>query len=88
MVCARDGVVVVESRRSGWLHTDDIPKGHEPHDVDEVTSREEWEAGQARRTNLHGLAAELIEHHTVAHPFSDCEFSQRLAEALRLPSKG
>lgn len=83
-VCKACGVPLAHSERLGrWLHTDSIPPGVDPAHEPEPVEEAEFEATERDRQDLHTLAAELIAHHTVMHPMSECPFATKLAQALR-----
>lgn len=83
-VCKVDGVAVAESRAGRLVHLDELPAGVDPDHEIELVELSALEAEELARTNLHTLAAELIAHHVVMHPMSDCAFASKLAVALRV----
>lgn len=84
-VCVLDGVPVGLSRSGRFVHLDEVPMDVEPHEVKEVVVATLWVEETARQNNLAMIAAEMLQHHGVIHPASDCEFSRRLEAALRSP---
>lgn len=82
-VCATDGVAIAQNKLGRWVHLDELPQGTNPdHEIVEAELAA-LEAAERERQNIHTLAAELIQHHVVLHPMSDCAFATKLAQALR-----
>lgn len=82
-VCLVDGVEVAENRARRLVHLGDLPGGVDPdHDI-VLADPAALEAEELARQDVHTLAMELVAHHTVMHPMSDCPFSMKLAAALR-----
>lgn len=84
-VCAVDGIPVGMSRGGKLVHLDELDPDVEPHDVQTTVSSEMYTLAMMRQNDLAVRAAEMLQHHGVIHPASDCEFSQRLEAALRSP---
>ena len=82
-VCALCGVAVAANRAGRLVHTDEVPKGVEEHDVLATTDQVTWDAMHDTASRIAITAAELAQHHAAFHPASDCVFVARLAEALR-----
>lgn len=84
MVCAADGVAVAESRK-GFVHIGELPKEADEHDVTDVITREEWEAGIVKKSNLQSLVVALMMHHRQFDPDPACKFLAQVEAALRSP---
>lgn len=81
MVCKTDGTAVAESRK-GWVHIGEIVAGTEDHDI-EVVTREEFEAGVVKQSDVKMLAAALMRHHLEFHPDPACPWVAQLTAAFR-----
>lgn len=82
-VCRLDGVELVQSRSGLWFHTDAIPQGVDPdHDTIPV-DQDLYTATVEARADIKRAVEELILHHAVSHPLSDCQFAQRAIAALK-----
>lgn len=82
-VCAACGTTAAENRVGKLIHTDWVPDGAGEHDVEALVTREAWNAEHDPLHRLRIVALELVQHHGVVHPASDCVFAQRVAEAAR-----
>ncbi len=83
MVCSVDGTTVARSRLERWVHVDGIPQGVEEHDVTEVLTLEEWEAGVVKKSDLQSLVVALLMHHRQFDPDPACKFVTQVEAALR-----
>lgn len=83
MVCATDGVELVESKRKGFIHVGEIPKGvDEEHEVVPVV-KDEWLAGVVKKGDVDMLAVALMRHHMDHHADPACPWVTQLDAALR-----
>lgn len=82
LVCAHDGVEVVESRTGKLIHLDELPRGTGDHDIDAVDLHE-YLSEKDKIADWKAAAAQLMSHHASIHPVSDCPFVVALATAIR-----
>ena len=82
MVCAVDGVDIATNYAGVWVHTDGLPKGVDPDHIVEPIRRDQWDARSEARADLRLAAEEMVAHHAMVHPLSDCEWAQKLMDAL------
>ena len=83
MVCAIDGVPLVQNRLGRWLHADEIPRGIDPDHVPVPIDAEEYERALAESETLKTAALAMLRHHDVLCP--GCEFRAMLRRALGMP---
>jgi len=80
-VCDVDGVPVTLNRREVLVHTDTLPPNTPDHTIFAV-KRYERESRVPEFITVKDAARDMLAHHVVGHPESECKFAQNLREAL------
>lgn len=83
LVCGSCGTQAGTSRTGKLVHTDWVPDGADEHAVEALVTREAWDSAHDPLQQLRIVSLELVQHHSIVHPASDCVFAQRVAEAAR-----
>ena len=81
IVCAVDGVELVEARGDRLLHAGSLPPETPEHDPEPV----EWDALMAKRAARSELVLaveDMLVHHATLHPHKDCQWAEALQRAL------
>jgi hypothetical protein len=82
-VCAVDGVLISVTKRGGYVHLGDLPKGVDPEHEIRITSEDDFHRNAGARLSLKGAAEDMLTHHTSLHPAESCEWAKALELALR-----
>lgn len=83
IVCGICGTTAARNRNQTLVHTDDVGREFEEHDAAHPMSQEIYERLVGEAQDLRTKAADMLVHHGTMHPSSECEWSQRLASALK-----
>lgn len=84
-VCLDDGVPVVKNKLDRWFHVDAIPQEmdfHEPVVGTLDAFRRAYAETSSSFIPLKDAARDMLNHHVVGHPESECRFAQNLREAV------
>jgi hypothetical protein len=82
MVCAVDGVALVQSKTGRWVHVDGIPREADPDHEPRPVESEEYARVTERVFGLKAAAEGMLAHHNSLHPADGCPWAERLVLAL------
>lgn len=83
VVCKYCGVSVAQNRVEVWVHLDGLPDGFDEHYAEPADQRafiDDADQGAEIRVKVE----ELIRHHGMYHPLSDCQFTDRVRALMRV----
>jgi len=83
VVCRHCGVAIGVARKGGFVHLDGLPDGVDEHEAVPV-DQQEYTAVMNDSAELRVKIEELIRHHGMFHPLSDCQFADRARAMLRV----
>lgn len=83
IVCGICGILIGVKASGGYVHLDAIPKEFDYHEAGIPTDPEKYAEAVRANFDIRLIGEEMLEHHMTLHPLTDCEWSQRLAMAIR-----
>ncbi len=83
VVCGTCGVPIGVKAAGGWIHLDSIPKEFDEHEAGYPTDTEIYAQAIREEFDVRLIAQEMLEHHLTFHPLTECEWAQKLNQAIR-----
>lgn len=83
LVCRTDGVAVGASRSGRLVHLGELPKGTDPDHEVEAVEADELVSTLTGELLIRDAAHDMLEHHAALCPSRQCEWAERLRQALK-----